>query len=157
MEVRTLLDQSEIFGDLWAPIGEISEKGKGQPIRSITRKMASREEEAEMANEEVQIGDGENTTASAPGEGGVRIGDGNANTPQEPLEQEPAPETEEARRDVLEGLVVAQRHSEKLVKVLELYEKYAQELTGEEANKFFKEKFGASDVGFLVQVSETCD
>lgn len=162
MEVRTLLDQSKIFGELWAPIGEISEKGKGQPIRSITRKMASREEESQLDEASYDFTPGQGSVARDPKQaekeaaddmkrGGIDSETGEKIDAEKAMQQsqDPAPETEEARRDVLEGLVVAQRHSEKLVKVLELYEKYAQRLTGKEANKFFK-KFGTSDVrGFL--------
>ena len=126
MTVRTLYEQSEIFGGLWKPIKIFAGKAQSdleQAERAINPASASREEEEAARLSEAP--EDENPASM------------DAEAPEQEEQPDPAPEAEaipeeekqEFKRDILETLLVLKRHSDSIADVLEIYKRYSGKLT----------------------------
>ena len=117
--VPTLYQQGQIFQDLWNPVSVMAGKSKNkldQAARSLTLGSASKEEEAEIQKEEIDA-------AEASTE-----------------------EKKEFKREILERMLVLQKHSNQVANVLKIYEKYANDPGGLKAgSKELFRKYKVSD------------
>lgn len=131
MTAEYLKEQAEVFVGLWGPIKQFSGQDKDaleQMERAINTRTASREEEEESNLQEAPEEDNELFSGDDPPEVDPdmdQAADDALQGPTDP-EQEPeqAPEEQkEAKRNILEGLVVLKRHSDLIKDALELYQK----------------------------------
>lgn len=142
MEVKFLDDQSKIFAELWSPVKQIAGRAI-DPLekreRSITSGTASKEEEAESA----VVQERETPTepeAPAPEPDAAAPDEEQPEAEPENQEEIPPEEKQEFRRDILEGLIVAQRHTKQVQQVLQIYQKFTEKLTAGSVEAF--KKFG---------------
>ncbi len=145
MSVRLLIQQSKVFEAMWHPVKRLSGKSTDpldQQERSITDFTADQEEEVEAGTPLAEEEDTAPPTDAPPAEPEAE--------PEPEAEEPPAPEGEiapeekqEFKRDILEGLIVAQRHAKQVDQVLGIYKRFTGKLTRGSVEAF--KKFGESN------------